>query len=143
VRLPLYVPQEVVSLSWSDRFGGGSRTFQPSEAETLDAIRGAASLVVAEAERKPVVVDPPGGADNVRMQEARGYGLLLEGNAGGAVEVLARVVQYSATYPWEKAIVARAHEMREAIVEGREARAVEQLEAWRTQTMATLRLAKS
>jgi hypothetical protein len=84
------------------------------------------------------VVDPPGGVDNGRMQEARAYGLLLMGNAGGAIEVLGRVLRYEPRYPWEQELLRRAGEMRSLLQEAGADEAVRQLTAWRLESITAL-----
>jgi len=139
VRIPLYVPTDVVDLSWSERFGGSSRVFDARELPAAsEAVAQAANQVNAEATTQGVLLDPPGGAENVLMQEARAYGLLLEGNSGGAVEVLGRVLGYEPRYPWEEELVRRAREMRSMIENGRTATAVSQLETWRRESTSAL-----
>jgi hypothetical protein len=65
------------------------------------------------------------------MQETRAYGLLIEGNEGGAIEVLGRVSRYPAQYPWEVEMVGRASDMRTKVEAGRASDVLEQLEKWR------------
>jgi len=75
VRMPLYVPSDVISLSWSDRFGGGTHVFEPGTATTQEALRAAAAQVVAEERAsRGAVLAPPAGAETMLEQEARGYG---------------------------------------------------------------------
>ncbi len=138
VQMPLVVPTDVVDLSWSERFGDSARVFDPSTPATQDTIAQAANLVAERALTGEVVVDPPGGAENVRMQEARAYGLLLMGNPGGAIEVLGRVLRYEPRYPWEEELVRRAREMRSLVSDGRVEQALHQLEAWRSDSLTAL-----
>ena len=138
VRMPLLVPTDVIDLSWSDRFGNSSRVFEPEAPATQEALAQAAEQVTDHATAESVVLEPPGGADNVLMQETRAYGLLLEGNVGGAVEVLGRVLRYEPRYPWEEDLARRAREMRALVEDGRTSDAVRQLEAWRSESMSAL-----
>lgn len=138
VRMPLVVPSDVIDLSWSERFGDSSRVFEPASTATQEALAGAAKVVSEEAAGSDSVVDPPGGADNVRMQEARAYGLLLQGNTGGAIEVLGRVLRYEPRYQWEEDLVRRAGDMRSLIDHGRNGEAVDRLEGWRSQSLSAL-----
>ncbi len=138
VRMPLVIPTDVIDLSWSERFGDSSQVFAPTAPATQEAIAQAAKVVSDQAESDESVVDPPGGADNVRMQEARGYGLLLRGNTGGAIEVLGRVMRYGPRYPWEEELVRRAADMRSLIESGQTAEAADRLDAWRSDTLSAL-----
>lgn len=138
VRMPLVVPTDVIDLSWSERFGDSSRVFDPTAPATQEALAQAAELVSEQAATGDSVVDPPGGVDNVRMQEARGYGLLLRGNTAGALEVLGRVLRYEPRYPWEEELVRRAGDMRSLIEDGRASEAVHRLETWRSESLSAL-----
>jgi hypothetical protein len=138
VRMPLVVPTDVVDLSWSERFGDSSRTFDPTREEAQGALVQAAELISRQSADGEVVVDPPGGADNVRMQEARAYGLVLKGDVAGAIEVLDRVHRYQARFAWEEELVQRAGDMRSLIAGGRLRQAVQRLETWRSGTLAAL-----
>jgi len=138
VQMPLVVPTDVIDLSWSERFGDSSRVFDPTAATTQGVVAQAGVVVSEHAAAGAVVVDPPGGADNVRMQEARAYGLLLMGNSGGAIEALGRVLRYEPRYPWEHDLVRRAGEMRSLVHEGRADEAVHRLEAWRSESLTAL-----
>lgn len=140
VRMPLVVPTDVIDLSWSERFGGSSRVFEPGGTSTQQALARAAELV-SEQSAEPLV-DPPGGADNGRMQEARAYGLLLMGNAGGAIEVLGRVLRYEPRYTWEEELVERARGMRALVESNRADEAVERLEMWRSKSLSALGIAE-
>ena len=138
LRMPLYVPTDVVDLSWSDRFGGPSHLFHPNEAATRDALSEAAAQVVREAASGALLLHPPGGADNVRMMEARAYGLLLDGSPGGSVEVLRRVLRYEAHYPWQQELVERAQGMLSIIEAGQVGEALDRIQVWRRDSMLAL-----
>lgn len=138
VRMPLVVPTDVIDLSWSERFGDSSRVFEPGTTSTRDALAQAAKLVSEQAAAGELLVDPPGGADNVRMQEARAYGLLLSGNEGGAIEVLGRVLRYKPRYAWEQDLVQRAQTMQTLLREDRAEEAVHRLEGWRSESLTAL-----
>lgn len=94
VRMPLVVPTDVIDLSWSVRFGDSSKVFEPGANATKEALARAAKLISEQAASGELFVDSPGGADNIRMQEARAYGLLLMGNPDGTTEILGRVLRY-------------------------------------------------
>lgn len=134
LRMPLYVQSSVVDLSWSERVGGGTRLWD-ADAAGADAIARTEQSVAAAAQAADsVMLPPPGGADNVRMQEARAYGLVLEGAADAAVEVLSRVCRYDATYPWERELVARASENRDLLLAQRTSDVLDRLAGWRAST---------
>ncbi len=134
VRMPLYVQSTVIDLSWSERVEGGTRLWEMDTA-AADAIgRAQRSVGAAALAADSVLIPPPGGADNVRMQEARAYGLVLEGAFDAAVEVLARVCRYDANYPWEHDLIARAMENRDSLVGHRYAEVLDRLAVWRATT---------
>jgi hypothetical protein len=134
VRMPLYVPSSVIDLSWSERIGGGTRSWETDVAGADAIARAQRSVAAAALAADPVLIPPPGGADNVRMQEARAYGLVLEGAFDAAVEVLGRVCRYDATYPWERDLIARATDNRDSLVTHRSAEVLDRLAGWRATT---------
>lgn len=136
VRMPLVPAMTVIDLSWSERFGGPSRVFEPTVRTTRAALTRAAEIVIEQSAIGSLPSEP-GGVDNVRMQETRAYGLLLDGNPGGAIEVLGRVARYEPRYPWEEELVRRAAEMR-SLVEEDQPTAICRLEGWRSESMTTL-----
>lgn len=136
--MPLYAPYDVLVLNWSERVGGGSRVWDPTAASTQEAVRRAARQAEEEARRGAIVVDPPGGVDDVGTQEVRAYGLLLEGDAGGAVEVLGRVLRYELVHPVDHARHRRASEIRALVQAGQRDDAVRRLREWRRGTLAAL-----
>ena len=86
----------------------GRAIYDELDEATQKALTEAMKAVEGEVAKAQLVPDPPGGADNVGMQEARGYGLFLEGDPSGALEVLGRVARYDANYPWEQHLAAPA-----------------------------------
>lgn len=134
VRMPLYVPSSVIDLSWSERVGGGTRLWNVDAAGAHAIARTARSVAAAAEAADSVLLPPPGGADNVRMQEARAYGLVLEGASEAAVEVLGRVCRYDATYPWEHDLIARATENRDLLLAQRSSDVLDRLADWRAST---------
>ena len=68
VRMPLFVPTDVINLSWSERLGGSSQVFEPGTAATQEALAQAARRALKEADADGLVIDPPGGTENVKMR---------------------------------------------------------------------------
>lgn len=144
VRMPLMAPLgRVFDLSWSDRHGGGTTTYTPGSSVAANAITEAASAAVHNARSGGLLLDPPGGADNGLMQEARAYGLLLAGDETGAREVLWRVDQYDAECDWEREFLDRAAGIRSLIESHQTAFALQQLQDWRLENCEALGLACS
>lgn len=138
VRMPLFVPTDVIDLSWSERFGGSSRVFEPEGTEAAQAVATAAEEVIEQSSDEALRLPPPGGADNVGMQEARGYALLLEGNPSGALEVLGRVLRYEPEYEWDQAIADRARQIKSMVEQNRTSDALSVLETWRSKSLTAL-----
>lgn len=141
VQTPLLAPLDgVIDLSWSDRFGGASMTYSVESPGLVNAISGAASEAAVCARNGSLLLAPPGGADNIRMQEARAYGMVLSGNPLGALEVLRRVQRYDATYLWEDELLERAKSVESLIEAGRLDEVTQQLDLWRRENCDRLGL---
>jgi len=140
LQMPLYQPVTVIDLSWSERHGGGSRVYDPTDALTRAAVAEAMVMVRADYDKAAVVIDLPGGVDNVGIMEVRAYGLLLEGNHVGAAEILDRVSRYEAKYPWQEQMVRRAESMWSMIQGSYGREALQQLAEWRAESLAILEI---
>jgi hypothetical protein len=140
VRLPLFAPTDVLDLSWSDRVGGPSRVHQPGRPTTDAALKTAAAEIGQEADMSMHLPIPTGGTENLRMQEVRGLGLIIEGDASGALEALEPVTRYAAKYSWEREMVSRAESMRSLLERDRLDEAIRRLTAWRDDSIAALGL---
>lgn len=138
VRMPLYVPSNVLVLSWSDRVGGGTCRWEVGP-DAADAItRTAKSIAAAMDADDTVLLAPQGGVDNFRMQEARAYGLVLEGAVKSAIEVLGRVCRVDPRYQWQHEVLARASEIRTALIDGKVSEVLQRIGEWRTSTAAAI-----
>lgn len=135
LRMPLYNPSPTLSLSWSQRVGGGARLYDPRHSDATAALTWAMDKAQAEAQVGLVVVDSPGLVDNAASMEVRAYGRLLEGDQHSASEVLGRVLRYDAKYPWQKELLVRAREMKAAIDNGRPDRVLQRIGSWRHQNL--------
>lgn len=141
VQMPLVAPLDgVIDLSWSDRFGGSSTTYSSESAGLAEAISGAALEAASCAQEGSLLLAPPGGADSIRMQEARAYGLALSGNELGALEVLRRVQRYDATFPWEDELLERSSAVASLIESGRLDEVTQRLDEWRRENCDSLGL---
>jgi hypothetical protein len=141
VRLPLYFPTDVLVLDWSERIGGGTRVWTVCPETALVLEREGARIGAKAAASVSLLLDPPGGADNVSMQEARAYGLVVVGRVESAVEVLGRVLQYEPKYDWEHVMFARAKGVREQLVKGDVQGVMRLLAEWRRQSAESLGIA--
>lgn len=138
VRMPLYQKSSVIDLSWSERVGGGTRVWEADAAGARAIAETERSVAAVAQAADSVLLVPPGGADNVRMQEARAYGLVLEGATDSAVEVLGRVCRYDGKYPWERELLARASEIRDLLLAHRTSDVLDRIEGWRAATARTI-----
>jgi hypothetical protein len=139
VRLPLYIPTDVVVLNWSTRVGGGSRVWSSQDAANVTMSAGENVREAAESQSS-ILLSPPGGADSVNMQEAKAYGLVLEGSVPAAVEVLSRVLTYVPTYEWELERYARASTVRTSLLNDDVATVLSLLGEWRRESAKLLRI---
>ena len=138
VRLPLYYPTEVVVLDWSERIGGGTKVWNTSP-EIFEVLRKEGNRIQAETKScGSVLLVPPGGADNISMQETRAYGLVLEGHVDAAIEVLGRVLRYEPKYDWEHVMVARSRGVREQLISGAVDDVLALLSIWRSESARTV-----
>lgn len=139
LRMPLYVPNDVIDLSWSDRFGGPSCQLELNE-ESPGQIASAMAVIEREAKKGEVILKPPGGAENYRMMEARAYGFVIEDRIDAAIEMLKRVVSYADTakYDWEIDLVTRASESLRLLHDGKSAELAAELTYWRLSTLEKL-----
>jgi hypothetical protein len=140
VRLPLFAPTDVLDLSWSVRVGGPSRVHQLGSPTTDAALKAAAAEIGQEADMPLHMPVPAGGAENLRMQEARGLGLIIDSDARGALEALEPVARYPAKYSWEREMVSRAASMRAMVEGGQTSEALRRVEGWRADSIAALGL---
>lgn len=141
VQMPLIVPLEgVVDLSWSDRLGGASLTYSANSPELADLLTDAASKLIAQERKGGPLIVSDGGAENVRMQEARAYGLALSGDYASAAEVLRRVRRYEAKYQWEHEFHARAEAVASLIESEQFDETARQFGVWRRENCEALGL---
>jgi hypothetical protein len=140
VRLPLFAPTDVLDLSWSVRVGGPSRVHHLASATTDAALEAAAAEIGQEADMPMRMPMTAGGTENLRMQEVRGLGLIIEGDARGALEALEPVTRYPAKYSWEREMVSRAESMRSLLERDRLDEALRRLTGWRDESITALGL---
>lgn len=140
VRVPLYVPDDVWALTWSDRWGGGAKTYEVDDQETLQAVAEMAVVVRRAWVKDEIVLEHRGSPDDPWVNEARGYGKLLIGDIDGAVKCLDDVGSFDEDRIWVDVIKERAARIRDLVTSGKIPEALEQLASWREQTMAALRV---
>lgn len=132
VWMPLFIPSDVVTLSFSARVGGGTRFYDMDETA---AMQNAISAALASAlESQPVLVIASKSATrNPRLFEARAYARVLLGDLDAAMADLA-VAKASRSQD----VADRATLIRGLLDNDDTAEAVRQLARWRDETCAAL-----
>jgi hypothetical protein len=141
VRMPLFVPSNMVNLSWSSRVGGGAHKFYREDVEELEiAVRSAsASLPDEEVILSAWCASPP--SPNRLEQEVRAYAQVLRNeDLADAADVLARIAGGATTCDWESKLVQRVRCVRALLVDKGHDAAVGQLARWRDETCTALGL---
>jgi len=140
VSMPMFVPSDVVSLSFSSRVGGGARIYDTDEPAALhQAISaGLAATTAAEPLR---VIACTSVTKNARLFEERAYARILIGDLDSASADLAAAAASEVTVPWVQDIVDRANLIRELLESDGEVGVTRQLASWRDYTCAALGIA--
>jgi hypothetical protein len=142
VAMPLFVPSDVVTLSWSERIGGGARKFHKNDEDALNAAISSAigDLGVEEDALGEFVSRGTSINGNRRVDEVVGYTHLLLGDVSSAQESLARAEVGTAAIAWEQEIIDRVRNIIRILNESGPDRAVAQLDRWCEQTVGALGL---
>ncbi len=138
VRMPLFVPSDVVDLSWSERVAPAT-TYQPDASDFNPAVRRALYLSEPPADQLQPILDRRDPV-NMRVVETRAYALLIHGDVGEAADELDRVARHRGRTAWEDELVARATDMLRLIREHGQGPALKRVRHWRDQTLAALGL---
>jgi len=138
VQMPLYVPDEHVNLSWSTRVGNPARAWQEDDQALIPALRDAIDNIERSYDQTVTTAETGRAVENVLMQEARAYGLLLRGDVGGSLECLKRVERYDPKYDWEVRFHHRASNMLRLVEAGSVEEARHRLAEWRLATACAL-----
>lgn len=141
VQMPLFVPSEVVDLSWSERVGGGANKYDRHDVVSLEtAIRSATNSVAPEDLALAGMADLGSRSTNRRLLETAGYAALLRGDLPRARSALERAALGTVVAAWENEIVERSHLMVTTMDQEGAAAAVTHLERWRDATATALGL---
>ena len=142
VKMPLFVPSDVIDLSWSERIGDGARKYGNLDREALkEAIESAVGgLGSEESTLVELVARCYNEGPNRRVHEVIGYASLLLGNLPAATETLFRAQSGVAEAPWEQDIIERACLIGRILDEEGRDRAIDQLDRWSDQTVNALGL---
>jgi hypothetical protein len=141
VTMPLFVPKSTVVLSWSERVGGPSRSFEPDDPEAMaSAIRLAFDSSGDEVEAMDRILARGGDVvGNSRVDETLAYCHVLLGDLAAARRHLALASAGTAKLPWAVEVQARARQFAQ-LLDHDEGGAVAQLDRWCAQTAAALGL---
>jgi hypothetical protein len=138
VRMPLYVPDTGLVLSYgSDRVGGGSHLWDVGPA-AAQAVARTAVAVASDAQAARLIAPEPDYDEGFRTHETWAYGLVLEGEVDKAIDILGGVCSAETTYAWEREVVDRAAGVRAALVSGRVDEVRDQLAEWRSATATAI-----
>ncbi|ONI90752.1 hypothetical protein ALI22I_11670 [Saccharothrix sp. ALI-22-I] len=139
VRMPLFVPADVIDLSFSTRLD----TVDDEEIRrgpSADSIRAALRAVPSESEALEHIADAA-DARNVRSLEAAAYATVILGRGDGtAVGLLDQVCDTVPEYPWVEEVVDRADGIRSLLTGGAATTALERLLSWTHKTATALRV---
>jgi hypothetical protein len=141
VRMPLFIPSSNVTLTWSERMGGPSRSFGPDDPEAMaSAVRLAFGSLGDEAEAIEGIVETGARTvGNSRVDETLAYCHVLLGDLAAARRHLALASAGTTTLPWAVEVQARARQFAQ-LLDHDEGGAVAQLDRWCAQTAAALGL---
>jgi hypothetical protein len=92
VRMPLFVPSDIVDLSWSERVAPAT-TYQPDSSDFGPAVRRAVQLSELPADELQPILDRRDPV-NMRVVETRAYALLIQGGVAEASDELERVARH-------------------------------------------------
>jgi hypothetical protein len=145
VTMPMFVPSDVVDLSWSERIGGGARKYDEFDKEALaNAIATASEGLRGEEEAlNEIVARYTPSSPDLRLHEVVGYAQTLLGDVAAAKEPLDRAASGEAKATWEQDIIERANLVRRLLDEKGLDEAISQLDEWSNHTAGALGLRRS
>lgn len=142
VAIPLFVPTDVLDLSFSHRVEGPAHRYTLDHSGNLQAVTRSALLCVdAEDEREAlarIAASIPVETPNLRMLEVLAYALIIQGQGGRAKCVLHEAESRPADSDWEQEIVRRMQQVKKLVVEERTEALTRQFEQWRGESCAAL-----
>jgi hypothetical protein len=144
VRMPLYIPAEVLHLSWSDRVGGGATVYDVDDDATRHVLVRAMEMADEESRTWKQRLSSA-QARNLGLVEALGYGRLIEGDPEGAAEMLRKVAEDGSDdpRPFVRDMRSRAEEILALLDRSERDRAREELRGWRDGSLAALDIPSS
>ena len=112
VSMPLFVPSEVMVLSFSERVGGGSKKYDDADIDELStAIGGGLRDLPTEDGELRRVVKLAIGSPNLRLLEAAAYSYVLLGDQDGAVVTIEQARRSPTRFDWEGVVVDRLSDL--------------------------------
>ena len=145
VSMPLFVPSDIVDLSWSERVGGRAHKFYKLDEEEIGrAIRQAfEGLEDEEMSLHRMATRETESSRNRRVHEVVGYAQLLLGDVAAARASLSRAASVGVRSTAEQGVIDRVHHIIGLLDEEGIERAVDQLDQWCTATADALGLRRS
>lgn len=135
--MPLFVPSDYVTLSFSSRIGGGTRFYDVDELAALQQAISAGLAATAESEPLRVIASKS-ATKNARLFEERAYARILLGDLDSASADLEVAAASEVTVPWVQDIIDRANLIRGLLRTDGPGGVERQLATWRDYTSAAL-----
>lgn len=118
LRLPLLVPGEDWTLDWSERLGGGSRTYSADDEDELHRAISHALSHTGDEHDALVGIAEPGRQVNWRMLEEVVGSRVLLGRAARAAEAIEEALAEPQARSWDAGMVERLEELRALVDDG-------------------------
>jgi hypothetical protein len=139
VSMPLFVPSDVVVLTYSHRIGGSSRKYRAGE---LDELREAVARGLRDHSTDATELSRFAALDvssaGINTLEAATCSRALLGNVQGALELIEQASRRETRHEWERVVAGRLESMGRRMREGGLAAVVDQLDAQAAATAEAL-----
>jgi len=145
VTMPLFIPTDVIDLSWSERIGGRARKYDnlDEEAPVTAIIAVFDALGTEEDAVEQTAARGVRESRNRRVQEVVAYARILTGDLAGAREALTLAEAGITETPWGQEIVDRVELVRRLLDQKGHPAVVDQLDRWCGHTVGALGLRRS
>jgi hypothetical protein len=143
--MPLFIPTDVIDLSWSERIGGRARKYDNLDEQALvtGIIAAVDALGTEQDAAEQTAAREVRESRNRRVQEVVAYARILTGDLAGAREALTLAEAGATETPWEQEIVDRVELVHRLLNQKGCAAVVDQLGRWCDHTVGALGLRRS
>lgn len=139
VSMPLFVPAEVVILSYSYRIGGGSAKYNSADIdEFLSAVASGFRNIPTEEGELRRLIGLATDTSNVRLYETAAYSQVLLGGQTGALAKIEAATRVPVSRDWEREVVNRLGQFARILTEEGQEAAVVELDAQSKRTATAL-----